>query len=469
MSCVRRGTTRFLVGVLLFGIGITGASLLYARSASSYSLPSPAVTSTTHPDQEQWYPTRVARFQWDVPAGVTEVRLALDPRPSVTTRVRYAPPISEKVLPPAEDGIWYFKTQFGDASGLGPITVVTFKVDATPPLPFSVTRVGAGDPTDPRPELSFATSDATSGIGRYELFIGDEPAVFIMPSALSAGIYKLPLRAPGTWSVTVKAIDNAGNIAAAAGLITVEPIERPAIKKVTRKISEGQILTVGGTAPADAKVNVRIVRSNDPLAENTVRVRTTAGSDGQWAVEIGGIPAGSYVVYAQSEDGRGALSLETDSVPVYVNRDIFGKVIHFVSRIFTAAFHPSDSWFPFSLILYVILASLLIDYLPRWFAFLPLWYRKFRMRRRAPADGGRHPGLLSEGDVVLSELKKFHGDIDRELKVLSNIAKHRQLYPDERYLKEKLSKYHRTLRGMLGIHGLPAKKARRVKRSQKKK
>ncbi|MDP3244612.1 MAG: cohesin domain-containing protein, partial [bacterium] len=170
----------------------------------------PQVSSPTHPDQSKWYSNKNPTFEWELPSEVKEVRLVLGKKPSSIPQVSYIPPISEKVLTDLEDGVWYLNGRFRTSEGWGPITSFRFQIDTEAPDSFKITRVDTNDPTNPRPELLFESNDSTSGIDRYEMKIGEGDWFSIEPG-LAGKPYKLPLQAPGTREITIKAFDRAGN------------------------------------------------------------------------------------------------------------------------------------------------------------------------------------------------------------------------------------------------------------------
>lgn len=105
------------------------------------------------------------------------------------------------------DGIWYWcvKTQdnyskWGNYSGSRII-----KIDATPPLDFTPTANPNDWTSNTQPEITFSTTDITSGIDKYEISVdGDEFTEQISP-------YKLPVQSEGEHIIYLRAFDVAGN------------------------------------------------------------------------------------------------------------------------------------------------------------------------------------------------------------------------------------------------------------------
>ncbi len=77
-------------------------------------------------------------------------------------------------------------------------------LDTTPPLPFAPVANPTGWTPVQTPTITFATTDATSGVDHYELKIDDGAYVTVMSP------YTLPPLADGIHAITVKAVDRAG-------------------------------------------------------------------------------------------------------------------------------------------------------------------------------------------------------------------------------------------------------------------
>lgn len=176
------------------------------------------ITSSTHPDETQWYAETHASFDWTNAQGVSAVRLGYDKYADGTPSVLYTDPISHKEIDLSE-GTWYFHVQEKGSAGWGPVSTYKLQIDVTPPLPFDIayltgTSTMSGNPV----RIQFTTTDALSGIDHYQLAIdgtvstvsADEGS---MPYAFTA--------ASGTHTITVQAFDKAGNSTSAQGAFTV--------------------------------------------------------------------------------------------------------------------------------------------------------------------------------------------------------------------------------------------------------
>lgn len=182
------------------------------------------ITSSTHPDQTQWYNLPHAIFDWTNAQKVSAVRLGYDKNADGKPNIVYADPISHKELD-LDDGIWYFHVQEKASGRWGPVSTYRVQIDTVPPLPFAVTFPN-GTTTQSGSTLTtqFTALDELSGIDRYQVAVdGKEFAVTTdeggKPYTVSGD--------PGTHMLLVRAYDKAENISIAEGRFFVSAGEPP--------------------------------------------------------------------------------------------------------------------------------------------------------------------------------------------------------------------------------------------------
>ena len=167
----------------------------------------PNVSSRTHPDQGEWYSARDATFTWELAFGVTGVRVGFSEESGIEPEEVYEPPITEWKMTDIPDGIWYFSSAHRNRGGWGSTTEFMIRVDTTPPEPFTVSAAG-GDLTA---QVRFEAQDTLSGIAMYRVGIDGGRARDVQPAELVSGGYTLTNIDPGERTITVTAIDRAGN------------------------------------------------------------------------------------------------------------------------------------------------------------------------------------------------------------------------------------------------------------------
>jgi hypothetical protein len=168
------------------------------------------VMSPTHPDENAWYSAKEAAVSWTVEEDgqpVTGFYTAWDQNPDTDPTSPTSPTSQTSQTSSAtSDGIWYFHLKAKQADGRYSNTAhFKIQIDTTAPNPiapeFSEFQINENETT----ELNFGTTDEMSGIRGYELSISGG-SYFPATSP-----YRFEGLDPGTYLVSVKAMDLAGN------------------------------------------------------------------------------------------------------------------------------------------------------------------------------------------------------------------------------------------------------------------
>lgn len=167
----------------------------------------PAVTSETHADEDAWYAITEVSYEWDIPYGVTALQTAFGEDPTLEPDELHEPPISSWEKGDITDGTWYFAVTFKNRGGWSSTTRFAINVDTTPPEPFEVVSVG-GDLTA---QVRFEATDGLSGIEVYRISVDGERPRDVQPNELVAGGYTISNLDPGMHTISVTAVDLAGN------------------------------------------------------------------------------------------------------------------------------------------------------------------------------------------------------------------------------------------------------------------
>lgn len=110
-------------------------------------IPAPEIISDTHPSEDAETAETKARFLWNVPLGVTRVRLLYNNKKEGVPRVVYNPAISEKTLDALPSGEYWFHAQFGNESGWGPIAHRRFIINTDFVAPTPIQEIVEPVPT----------------------------------------------------------------------------------------------------------------------------------------------------------------------------------------------------------------------------------------------------------------------------------------------------------------------------------
>lgn len=275
-----------------------------------------------YPDPTRWY-NLASQFtvSWDLPLDISGVATAINKQPNFIPPQRSEGLFDNETFAALSDGTSYLHVRFQNNIGWGPTVHYRLAVDTAPPIGFEL-AVPEGEATDnPTPTLQFKTSDALSGLKEYQIRIGEGDSIKI-PAAEFQGSFVLPQQAPGQHTVAVKAMDEAENSIEDSVTLDILPIASPAITFVSKQVFSGEEagLTVKGTALPNVNV-LLTVRKMLKQEKSEVVAKGVARTDdrGNWEFTfVEPLRNGRYVVEAQSQDARGALSLIAESSEIRV-------------------------------------------------------------------------------------------------------------------------------------------------------
>ena len=292
------------------------------------------ITSSTHSDQTKWYADNTPEFLWNLPSGALEVRTLIGKNPSGVPSVSYLPPINKKKIDELPDGTYYFALQVRTATRWSTVSRYRVNIDTTPPKPFSITFPHGNKGWEPQPVVFFNTTDNESGISHYEIKIGNDAKPVKIAPVAESNPYVLPPQVPGTYTLLVTAVDNAGNVRNGSAAFTIEAIDAPTITYYLETIEEGDILKIRGTTYLNSDVTV-FIREGDSLVSEE---HTKSNSLGDFTLVVTKrLDFGAYTVTARVKDNRGAQSAETSPFTISVQSEFVTGFVSFVLKYLSAA------------------------------------------------------------------------------------------------------------------------------------
>ncbi len=286
----------------------------YIPTAPTGISSAPNIRSSTHPVADNWYSNNTPEFSWKVPSDVTAVKLLIGKMPTAVPTVLYAPAISEKKIDELPDGVYYFHARFKNQYGWGGITHRKVLIDTVSPASFEILVDNQMDFTNPTPILYFETEDVTSGIGFYEIKIGNADGRKVIYEDIKHNPYKMLPQSPGKYRIIVEAVDRADNIEVAVTEVIIEPLEPPVITDFPKTLRVGGTLSIKGICQARNGVVKVFVKQQgeEPEAQD---VKTD--QEGNWSfVYPKELQRGSYQIWVELTDSRGAKSGPSDKITI---------------------------------------------------------------------------------------------------------------------------------------------------------
>ena len=186
----------------------TGASYFAAPEISEDDSESPGralVFSRSHPNQLRWYSRRTINFSIKGTENSESILYSFDMSPTGTpTEAAESGEVNIQTL---ADGIYYLHARLVMGKAAGPITHYRVQIDSTPPQSFNLRASGTNIQTGGVVRLEFVGSDYESGFQPNQ-YIRIGNGIFL---PVRSPVY-IPFTQPGSYLITIRGFDMAGNI-----------------------------------------------------------------------------------------------------------------------------------------------------------------------------------------------------------------------------------------------------------------
>jgi hypothetical protein len=231
----------------------------------------PSIASGPYSDQNKWYRTNSPSFSWNQDAGITNFAYAFDQNPNTYPDATVTTTGTSVTFSNQSDGIWYFHLRAYSANGWSPVITQKVQIDTTAPTGLTVITEPK-EIADKRPMVSFAATDATSGIDHYELSTdGGEFKTTASP-------YTPETITSGKHTFTVRAFDKAGNQAETTAAITIKDISSPTITDPPTDTTLKLIEKIDISGTADPSTTIDLFIDDKPVAQ-AIKV----SANGKWS------------------------------------------------------------------------------------------------------------------------------------------------------------------------------------------
>lgn len=366
---------------------------------------SPTVTASVGSDGE-WVSTKEITLTWNSPSGATGFSYIFTEDQSIGAGRTNQGKGTSKTYQDLADGVYYFKIVATNGSQWGQEATYTLRIDTTPPESLEiVSDPSNGNEIDRLPFISFNATDATSGIDHYEIKIDDGDFITV------ENPYQIEEITSGEHTITVKAVDKAGNSKEESIVLNIVEVQSPIITKPKngRYLPLGEYLIVEGTAIANSTVYIYL--NGELIAE------VIADGKGNFSYTYEHILLQeSYEIYAISKNEGGIFSLPSENVSFKVDTYAI-KIWNIVIPSYCLAF----------ILLTLILALLLI---------IIIIYRRYKSYRKRVKSN-----IRKARKKIGKEFDELERDTRNEIEETLGQKKKRKVSKDlEHELKKDLTK-----------------------------
>ena len=279
------------------------------------------ITSTTHPNQSAWYALATSSLNWDLPSGLSAIRLSLDAKPSGVGAVTYPPTLHEKMVSKIRDGISYFHLTRIAQDGTAETSHYKLQVDTTPPAHLTATEVTRTDKSDPHVMVLVSATDTTSGIDHYEFVLdGASPVVWVDGGGHR---YSVQNTVPGTHELVVAALDKAGNRSSLTLPFTVETLPTPVITLTSTTWNEADKLKLSAVTVPNATLSISLQKGDSSAVIEEFPVDGAGRGEFESALTL---TPGTYLVSAIAHTNAGGTSLKNEGQIIEVSSSFSGVI-----------------------------------------------------------------------------------------------------------------------------------------------
>jgi 5-hydroxyisourate hydrolase-like protein (transthyretin family) len=284
----------------------------------------PNVSSSTQPDQNKWYNSNNVKLSWETSSDINRVRILINRNPNSIPNNLIDTSIKEKEYSDLSDGVWYFHIQFRNELGWGSINHFKIQIDTVAPDPFKINIIKGKDGETSQPVVSFATTDALSGIDYYKVKIGEETPIIITEENMKNGEYTLPEQFNGSKILMVQAFDKANNYFSTAEEFAVGTLESPIITEYQKELTNTDFLNIKGTSKyPESQINLYFEKDNKTIGVK----KTNTDSSGNFDLAYeGNLKNGTYNIRAEAVNKDGLKSINNNIIKVIVKDPDFIKI-----------------------------------------------------------------------------------------------------------------------------------------------
>ncbi len=311
-----RGTTIGIDATVSVGTAVEQPSPVTRTPVPATVQPgTPHLRLPLYPDQTHWYnQIGNAIVLWDVPPDVTQVSAVVGQSKSTGVPKPEPELLTGKNFGLLTDGVWYVRVQFKNSLGWGPVAYYKISLDTTAPLPFKV-GIDNALSDNPTPKISYSTIDNLSGIDSYLVSVDGGTPIHTASTSLI-----LPPQGPGKHTLTVQALDVAGNSISESQPFEIIPLPMPVVNFNSASVSQGEPIFASGKTLPGQTIDVNFITSDKQKVFTTNIIPDEIGN---WNITIPDpFPIGKYYLTFVARDSRGAQSYPTDQATVQIKEKI---------------------------------------------------------------------------------------------------------------------------------------------------
>ncbi len=210
-------------------------------------------------------------------------------------------------------------TDITTGTGQASYTILDVKNQPTPTpstgqAVLNITEIKRTDLTDPVASFKLSVSDSTYSVDHYEIQIDNNSSEIWNDDG--SHIYKTPIQEAGNHTLLVKAVSKLGNILINSAQFFVQSLEAPIITNYPINLKTDDILSVSGTTKYfNSEADLYLKDSSGYIRKY---ISSVDSSGNFTVVSTEGLKDGTYTIWAEITDSRGAVSSSSKEISISV-------------------------------------------------------------------------------------------------------------------------------------------------------
>lgn len=360
------------------------------------------ITSSSHPNQNQWYNKNDLNFSWDLPKNAIAVKTLLGAYKDSEPTVYYDSPIMSKSIKNVEDGTWYFHANYSTGTVWSKAQHYKVQIDTISPTNISV---NSEKDENGKVTLRMKANDSLSGIGYYKVEADSDNPITVKSDVNGEASVEVPFYRSGEHNLTISVFDKAGNKAETKTTITTDYVLELKIDSYPAKIKVNESIEVFGTAPYPY-ASLRISLKNKDDIVETYKVKSNSYSKFNF-ISQPVLTEGEYTLWVDMLKGNQEISLSSQKIIILIETPLLLQIGSYTVGLMKVLI-------PAVVLLLIFLLIILYG-----------WHKFFSLYHKVKTESTEAKKVLGKSFDVL------HKDLKDHVTKLRKVASKRKLTDEE--------------------------------------
>lgn len=338
------------------------------------------VTSSSHPNQNQWYNKDNVDLSWSLPKNTIAVKTLLGAYKDSEPTVYYDNPITSKSIKNLEDGTWYFHVNYLEGGVWSKTQHYKLQIDTVNPTDL---RVESEKDENGKVILSMKAGDSLSGVDYYKVVADSDNPINVKSDINGEASVEVPFYRSGEHNIVVSAFDKAGNKVETKITVTTDSVSELMIDSYPAKIKVNESIEISGIAPYPyASLRISLKNSDDVV--ETYKIKSNSYSKFNF-ISQPVLSEGKYTLWVDMLKDNEEISLSSGQVTVLAETPLLLQIGSYTIGLMKVLI-------PAVILLIIFLLTVLYG-----------WYKFFNLYRKVRKESAEAKNVTSKSFKILSK------------------------------------------------------------------